>query len=56
VSRNWNVLVTLICGLLNSSPRGEKPVTVMKLSPASRGFGERSGRPTLWLTLAARFS
>ena len=35
-----DVFVTLFCGLLPSSPSGENPVTVMKLNPKSRGFGD----------------
>ena len=41
----------LCCGLLYSSPRGEKPDTVMKLSPKSRGLFDKFGRPTFLLHL-----
>src|SRR6202008_4033320 len=39
------------CGLLYSCPSGEKPVTVMRLSPASRVFVHGSGNPTARLTV-----
>jgi hypothetical protein len=40
------MLVALSCGVVNSSPSGEKPVTVIWLNPKSRGLEEISGSPT----------
>jgi hypothetical protein len=51
VSTNWNASVVPFCGLLYSCPSGEYPVTVMKLSPQSRGFADNSGKPTWRLML-----
>ena len=52
----WKTLVTLCWGLLYSSPIGENPEIVMKLSPKSRGFDDSSGRPTARFRLPALVS
>ena len=46
VSATCSVLVVPCCGLLYSDPIGEKPLTVMKLKPASLELVQGSGNPT----------
>ena len=46
----------LNCGLLNSPPSEDRPVTWMKLNPKSAFLVAKSGKPTLRFRLVPLFS